>query len=155
MPHTTAAALNPSAVLSSLRVFVCQRPGFEPGNYATSADYRADYRRALTDRDVALDLVRYLERTHNRDGLALAITETLERNRGGRLEYDADRQKWDYTTGQYFPVEFRAAAVRLLASIVTAYWVAGPSFGYWSWDKIRATARREFRTQTFRRAFPR
>jgi hypothetical protein len=151
MSHTTATAVDPSAVLSSLRAFVCQRPGFDLGNYATMASYRADYRRALQDRDVALDLLRYLERSSNRDCLALALTDTLRRNSGKGLAYDAGPLGWHYTTGQYFPVEFRAAAVRLLASIVAAYW----GLLWEPYHKVRATARREFRPQTFRRAFPR
>lgn len=154
MSHT-ATAVDPSAVLSSLRAFVCQRPGFDLGNYATLSDYRADYRQTLTDRDVALDLIRYLEWSTDPERLAVAIADTLERQSGGRLEYDATRNDWDYTAGQYWCVEYRAAAVRLLASIVAEYWTSDRAEGYLPWSDVRQMARRSFRPATYRRAFPR
>lgn len=46
----------------------------------------------------------------------------------------------DYTTGQYFPTEYRNAACAVLASVLWHYWQAGCKTG----EEIRKRARAEF-----------
>lgn len=94
-------------LLNSLRAFICQRPGFDPRNYGDVASYRADYRRALRDRDDALALLRQVEL---RDSVTAA---DIIGTGSGRLTWDG--KDWQYVAGQYFPTEFRAAAGYVLA----------------------------------------
>jgi hypothetical protein len=128
-----------------LRAFICQRPGFDPRNYGDVASYRADYRRALRDRDDALDLLRYVDL---RDGItANDITAQL---RSGRLTLPP-AGRLDYCTGQYFALEYRAAACNVLASVIWA-WLRDEC-GYNTGDAIRAAARRELGARLARRWF--
>lgn len=90
-----------------LREFVGQRPGFEFANYGSVAQYQADYRPVLRD----LHTFKQLDYLRG-DTLASLPTETWQeasRVSSGRLQWNG--QEWDYTTGQYFPVEYRAAAL--------------------------------------------
>lgn len=111
-----------SDITGALRTFIHQRPGFEPGNYAGApAAYRADYRKCLRDRDDALFLLARVE-SASADGEMLACL--LEQLRFGRLCLVGD--SLEYTTGQYFPTEYRAAACDVLARALWHY-LAGNS----------------------------
>lgn len=114
------------APFATLERFILQRPGFEPRNYATPAAYRAESRAVTRDRDDALCLWRIALAMVPADRLATAGAR-------GRLQWDPARQDWDYTTGQYFPVEYRRAAVRLLLDVIHAHLLAG--FSDWTWAR--------------------
>lgn len=131
-------------ITSALWKFICQRPGLEPGNYATGADYLAEARRISRDRRVALQLFYAV----NASGHLSADYLT---GQTGRLTWDSARGEWEYVTGQYFPVEYRPAAARLLASALWQYW--RDHCGCDTADKIRAEARRTFRSAAVRRYF--
>lgn len=112
------------APYAALERFILQRPGFEPRNYHTHAAYRAESRAVTRDRDDALCLWR----------IALAMVPAdmlITHDASGRLRWDAVRQDWDYTTGQYFPVEYRRAAVRLLLDVIHAHLLGGDAS--WTW----------------------
>ena len=118
--------MNKQAIIDALRAFTCQRPGFEMCNYATVSDYRSDYRKVLKDRDIALTLLRQLELIDS-----ISAEDILAECGGGRLQLSerpetnasgpAGECIVDYCTGQYFPVEYRAAVARLCASVLWAW----------------------------------
>jgi hypothetical protein len=132
-------------LIDNIRAFINQRPGFDPRNYHNAASYRADARRALRDRDDALDLLRYVDL---RDGIT--VDRIAEQLRSGRLTLTPAGQL-DYTTGQYFALEYRAAACRTLAGVIWA-WLRDEC-GHNTGDAIRAAARRELGARLARRWF--
>lgn len=105
--------------LEALRKFAHQRPGLEVGNYFT--DWRdkngiAAYRQEV--RDIGKQLKRFKE--IYREALAYGVTDAdLElENKSDRLTWTG--KEWDYTTGQYFPTEYRNAAANKLERAVKA-----------------------------------
>ena len=130
-----------SAILSALRNWISQRPGFDSRNY-DAAGYRADCRRVAKQRRDALEMLRFIE-------LSGSITSPMLNAAfhdafSGRLSWDGVRLS--YCTGQYWPTEYRAAAAAVLASAIWA-WLRDeccphdePHKGDW----IRSAARRNF-----------
>ena len=109
-------------LVAMLRTFVCQRPGFEPGNYyGAPAAYRADVRTAGQHRADALAMLRTFENLVAYAGPCdsnAARDALLEELRHGRLRLvrtDDGRWALDYCTGQYWCTEFRAAVCRVLS----------------------------------------
>jgi hypothetical protein len=120
----SAPTLTPApAILSTLRAFICQRPGFEPRNYISAWNdtegrraYRADVRRAGQDRRDALALLAFIERSAAYDPAVLSdLSDAASR---GRLTWNGTA--WEYCAGQYYPVEYRRAAVRVLSDAIIA-----------------------------------
>lgn len=141
---TETQATQRAEMLTALRAFICQRPGMEPGNYASYKDYMNDYRRILRYRDDALELL---------GAVALYSDITPDRialGAGSRLFWDADRKVWDYHTGQYFPTEYRRAAANALASILWDHW--RDHYGATRQD-IRRMAMNAFRSRRVRQYF--
>jgi hypothetical protein len=190
-----------NAILSTLDTFIHQRPGFDPNDYASVKDYRADYRVTLRDLH---DAERMVTAVSWRDSLsATDLLSAFKRAFSGRLsctveppaEYEvtqclndnAEPENWitlrngfqiggyvdpkdgagdaefttetaaieyacrdsgepprvtlDYCTGQYTPMEYRAAACAVLAAALWAHWRSDlePGQGH----KIRERARNE------------
>lgn len=138
-------SMDKPTLVNMLRAFICQRPGFDPANYHNAASYRADARRALKDRDDALELLRYISwhDTITADHIASAL-------HSGRLRL-TPAGALDYTTGQYFPTEYRAAACNVLSSVIWS-WLRDEC-GYNTGDAIRAAAKRELGARLARRWF--
>lgn len=123
--------MNPStnergAMLAALAAWIRQRPGFEVANYATATDYRRDCRSAAQDLNDARELLMRVEARPTID--AEALKAALAGNFMGRLTW---RPKpggrtfvLDYTTGQYWPTEYRAAVCAVLRGALWAYWRA-------------------------------
>lgn len=115
---------NPTpAILSTLRAFVCSRPGLDPRNYISSWNdtngrraYFADARQIARDRRDALALLASMERMAAYDPSILADLQAAASN---RLTWNGE--SWDYCTGQYFPVEYRRAACRVLSDAFHAH----------------------------------
>lgn len=141
---TTLPTISKAAALDLLRAYIGQRSGIDRRNY--QRDYRdadgyrafmADYREILRD---GRDARRMLEFIAGRDGITAA--EILSaRNGNGRLEFEphgAGGVKLDYTAGQYFAVEYRAAACGLLAGVIRRYLLG---CGYSAADIRREAAR--------------
>jgi hypothetical protein len=130
------------AILDGLRRFIGQRSGMDARNYIR--DYRdADGRRAYNADRYAIgrdgrDARRLLDFVAAR--LSISADDIAARARGGRLKLSDDRRTWHYTAGQYFAIEYRAAAARLLAGIVWDYL----RDGYDTADGIRHRARQLF-----------
>jgi hypothetical protein len=116
-------------IISDLRAFVAQRSGIEVGNYVSPGCADLDGWRALqADRRIigqqgrdARALLAYVEASGiDAESLARPLTG------GGRLSYEGGAL--NYTAGQYFATEFRAAVCSALASAIGAYWASGVSY---------------------------
>lgn len=135
-------------LVSALRAFVAQRPRLEPGNYATIADYRAESRMITGQRDDALSLLAAIDA---RESITAADMLAMLRD---RLQWDADRGELEYTTGQYWPTEYRRAVALACAGMLWAYWredtpADHPDRG----DAIRRRARLAFHSRRLRSYF--
>jgi hypothetical protein len=121
--HETGDTLKVS-ILAALRKFIGQRPGLDFANYGDAASYRAECRSITQDLNHAKTLLRKVETASGISGLNL-----IEATRGSRLNIQpvgGDKVRIHYTTGQYFPTEYRAAVARLCANAL--------------WDYIRETS---------------
>lgn len=117
-----------SDIIAALRRHIAQRSGMEFRNYWTSDHWNArsearrafmrDYRPMLKDGALAREMLREIEL---RDSITADDLLAGFREFSGRLTYDADRKRCDYCTGQYFPTEYRRAAVVVLASVLYDY----------------------------------
>lgn len=134
-------------MIKALRAFIAQRSGIDFRNYQ-SGDWKAsreafmgDYRpilRAGRDARVLLAAV------SGRDGITADHLKEASRAFCGRLQFVEPKTGdvfVDYTTGQYFPTEYRNAACAVLA---TALWDYARSQGYETGNDIRKWARGEF-----------
>jgi hypothetical protein len=116
--HTPADAATDAteraAILTALDAFIRQRPGLDYRNY-DRASYAAEVRSIGRDLQDARALLRAVE-------LRPSITAAVLRDAlsPGRLSWDGKRL--DYTTGQYWPTEYRRAAAAVLASALWSYW---------------------------------
>ena len=130
-----------SAILSALRAWIAQRPGFDPCNY-TPASYRADCRTVARQRRDALEMLRFVEISGSITGAMLA--DSFKHSFSGRLSWNGVRL--DYCAGQYWPTEYRAAAAAVLAGAIWA-WLRDeccPHDEENKGDWIRSAARRNF-----------
>ena len=130
-------------MMNALSVFIRQRAGLEFGNYGDLKSYRQEQRSITKDRHQAFELFRYVARSES------ITAERIKAEARNRLEWK--NGKWEYTTGHYFPVEYRRAVCSLLSCVI------------WNWfreecncetkDKIKSAARREFSRSVANRWF--
>jgi len=121
-------------LLAALRTFVGQRPGVEAGNYGDWRSYRRELADIVKDRQDALTMLDAVERSG-------VTAEEMLRCLDGRLHWDAVYREIDYTTGQYFAVEYRRAVCRFAASLLSFYW------GQDTRAKTLTEAKRTFRSR--------
>jgi hypothetical protein len=131
---------------TALSTFVAQRSGIDYRDYGERDAYMSDYRPMLQAGKDARAMLAYVSRSHT-------ITPAMwaDAMRGTRLDYDTATGRFEYTTGQYFVTEYRAAACRLLASLF--FERARDSEGRVDRDKLRTFARRELGRGIARRWF--
>lgn len=154
---TTTAASYPPAdplrdnIIEALYSWIRQRPGLDPRSYirdwddaAGRAAYHSDSRSITTQLRHARAMLRYIELRPSITGemLQAAIDQS------SRLSYSAD-EGLDYTTCQYWSMEYRAAACRVMASAIWDWLRRPDSTG----ESIRAAARRELGATIARRWF--
>lgn len=137
MTTATLVRADKAVVLQTLRAFLDRRPGMDWRNYGDGPAYRADYYQVRKDREHALALLRHVELSGITGD---AIVDASRRAFAGRLEFSPDCTRIDYTTGQYFPTEYRKAVCAVLAAALWAYWRADQPDA----DGIRKAARRAF-----------
>ena len=110
------------AILTAMRKWINQRPGLDAANYGHDMDGRAAYRAEA--REIARDgrdARTLLAEVEARPGItATDLRRALAQSFSGRLSWDGKRL--DYTTGQYWPTEYRAAAASVLSSALWAHW---------------------------------
>ena len=137
-------------ILHALDAFLESRPGFDPANYQGAPQaYRADYRRAYQHLQDGRALLRAVSW---RDGID---ADTLTRAKHHRIDFKpsatGNTLEVDYCTGQYYPVEFRAAVCHTLSSALWDYF--REHCGCQTADAIRTMARRELGRSIARRWF--
>lgn len=130
-------------MMDALSVFIRQRAGLEFGNYGDLQSYRQEQRSITKDRHQAFELFRFICRSES------ITAERIKAEARNRLEWKND--KWEYTTGQYFPTEYRRAVCNMLSAVL------------WNWfreecqcetrEKIQASAKREFSRAVAKRWF--
>lgn len=111
----------------ALRRFINQRSGIEYGNYQcgdwkqTRECFNGDYRPMLKHGKQARQMLRAVEL---RDSITAEMLKEASRAYSGRLQF-VDRNgsgvAIEYTTGQYFPTEYRKAACAVLAQCLWDY----------------------------------
>ena len=102
-------------VLEALESFVNARPGLRSADFDAAGFAAASYQ-VQRDRADELDMLR-----HIRWETSIGVDCILFRARGGRMRWNSVDARWDFTAGQYEPLERRAAACTLLASVIWAH----------------------------------
>ena len=102
--------MNTQEIKSALRAFVARRPGFDYHNYATASAYRADQKRTMRDKADALALIS----AYPDDADPRFLVDALK----GRLSLEGDQL--EYTAGQYYPTEYRAAVCAAVCAAVSS-----------------------------------
>lgn len=103
--------MDKSTIIHLIHQHIAQRSGLDWRDYGSRESARADYSDILRQGRDARAMLRAVELSSI---TAEAIKYQLEC--GGHLSLVGDRL--EYVTGQYFPTEYRAAACRLLASLL-------------------------------------
>ena len=137
---------NKPAMINALAAFISQRSGIDRRNYGcitrreSREAFMGDYRPILKHGKQARKLLSFVSR---RDISAEDLLSASQSAFSGRLSFvfRGDSAAVDYTTGQYFPTEYRAAACAVLARAVWEYFRTGCNY---SPEQIRKAARREF-----------
>ena len=132
---------NKTTLIYAMNAFISQRSGIDGRNYGGSREaFLSDYRPMLKHGKQARQLLAFVStRSISADDLIAASQSAYS----GRLSFvfRDDSAAVDYTTGQYFTTEYRAAACAVLARAVWEYFRTGCNY---SPDQIRKAARREF-----------
>ena len=105
--------MNTPELKALLRAFVAQRPGFDYRNYGTVSAYRADQKRAMRDKADALALIS----AYPDDADSRFLTDALRS--GNRLSLEGGQL--EYTAGQYYCTEYRAAVCRAVSDALHAH----------------------------------
>lgn len=127
-------------MVTALYRFVNQRSGIEWANYGGSREaFLSDYRPILKRGKQAREMLRFVELSPS-----IGVKELSEASRAysGRLQFKADKGavRIEYTTGQYFPTEYRSAACAVLAQAIWDYFGKDCETA----EDIRKAARRNF-----------
>lgn len=140
------------SILATLHKFTAQRAGLKFANYGDITAYRAEKRSITKDRHHAEALLGYIAR---RDSItANDILQAAQGAFSGRLSIttDGDKVRIDYTTGQYFPTEYRRAVCAVASSAIWARLREDAGQNACG-DDIRRAARRELGASLARRWF--
>lgn len=132
--------MNKQAMIEALLRFVNQRSGIDGRNYGGSREaFMGDYRPMLKHGQQARELLRQVSL---RESITAKDLLKASRAYSGRLQFEKrpDGQvRIDYTTGQYFPTEYRKAACAVLSQALWDYWATDAKDG----AEIRKIAKRE------------
>lgn len=113
--NTIKAEQSNVKVLDLLIRWVNQRPGLDYSNYGDPTSYRSEMREITKDRSDFYELLGLASRRCN--NLEAEVTRILSKT-SDRLTLSDDQTRLQYTTGQYFPTEYRPAASRVLKTII-------------------------------------
>lgn len=150
-------------ILGALGAFVRQRAGLEFGNYGDVKMYRQEQRSITRDRHHAEALLAAV--SWRTSITAEKLIAASKRAYSGRLTLTLEpgRVGVDYSTGQYFPTEYRRAVCAVLSSALWEYFRenapldAGQTEPHSNLQNvgeyIRRTARRELGASIARRWF--
>lgn len=99
------------AIFAAFKTWIAQRPGLEFGNYGDRRAYASELRSINKAKEAANKALREAQTyPFNPQAMADALTGSFS----GRLSWTGT--EFDYTTGQYWPTEYRAAAQAVLES---------------------------------------
>lgn len=136
----------------SLLTFASTRPSLDFANYGDTRLYRAESRGITRDLHAVRELqaiARYL----------CTDSEILESARGGRVEItshsddNGSAYRVAYCASQYYPVEYRAAVARVLASAIWKAWAREIGNRPDTCTQIRRRALFELSPSVYRRFF--
>lgn len=125
-------------IINALRAFMEQRPGLEWINYQDGPAYRADARVITQQLHDARAMLAYIDRAGSisADDIIRAASHRLT------IETMPDGSaRVDYCTGQYWPVEYRAAVARLCSDVL---WAQARDIDGLNLPGIQSRARRLF-----------
>jgi len=111
-----------AAILAALYKFTAQRSGITFADYGERESFLQDYREVLRGGRNARALLRAIDL---RESITAEDILAATRAFSGRLQVvtrDDGKVAIDYTTGQYFPTEYRAAVCAVCASALWAYY---------------------------------
>ena len=126
----TATAFN---VIEALCKYVNQRPSLEPADYGGGLEgwrlYRRESAEITRDRSDFYELLNLALRLYDREELNALLFDRLT-NTGERLTIEPtdNGHKLEYTTGQYWPTEYRPACSRVIVSAIWRYYQKNPNF---------------------------
>src|SRR5512139_3559732 len=114
--------MNKQAMINALRDFIAQRSGIDFRNYQggdwkqSYKSFMGDYRPMLRHGKHARKMLWYVERS----GITAEQLQEASRAYSGRLQFveRGEMVSCKYTTGQYFPTEYRNAACAVLAQAI-------------------------------------
>ena len=107
-----------ASIIAALHAFIRQRPGLEYGNYGDAAAYRAEMRGITRDLNHARQLLRQVELSFGITGRDMLRTAAHSRLIFRRKDSGVTVV---YTTGQYFPTEYRRAVAKFCAELLWAH----------------------------------
>ena len=119
---TASEKIEKSMILGSLAHFIAQRPRLETGNYVSCGNDRQGWRALRQERrSITKDLktARFLLPMVQAQ-VTLGILLESFRAYSGRLEWNGI--KLNYTTGQYFPTEYRKSVCAVLSLALWTTW---------------------------------
>ena len=99
--------------LCGLLDFAAQRPGLDCRNYGTWASYRSEASAITRQWGALVNLVRIADYYGLSDAQLIAASDWAY---SGRLTWTGT--DWDYCTGQYWPTEYRSAAIAVLRAAI-------------------------------------
>ena len=126
-----------TTTLDLLQKFVDQRPGLNFADYGDVRAYRNEAAEITRDRADFYELRRLVSLIGV--NVEEKATDYLQKS-SGRLTLEGGRLL--YITGQYFPTEYRAAACRVLSSIIWRHFAANCETGDGVREEIRRFGRR-------------
>lgn len=113
-------------ILDALHRFVRQRPGLDWRNYGGRAAYREEMRGITRDLRHAEALLSQVALAHTITGEDLITASRLSFSGRLKINQTPDGVTIDYTTGQYFPTEYRCAVAAICAGAL------------WDWVRDKA-----------------
>lgn len=144
-PHTWSNnIMQKNILIDNLNKFIKQRPGLDFGNYGDIKSYRAELRGITKDYQDARELLAFVSLCNGITAIGSGMSDIIAastRAFAGRLEINEETGAISYTTGQYWPTEYRAAVCSVLAAAIWAYFRES---GHDTGDSIRKAARAEF-----------
>lgn len=105
--------------MQSLYDFATSRPKISPANHGgLGTYYRAAVKDAKKQRTIFLTLYRTVNQLYSIDEIEQLLSQ-YEHKGSEQMYFNGER--WQYITGLYYPLEYRAAAARILWQILQNY----------------------------------
>lgn len=137
--------MDKKTIIESLNKWIKQRPGLDYANYGGEPKaYRDELRSITRTYQDARELLAFVAMRDDITTIGCGMSDIITastRAFSGRLEINETTGAINYTTGQYWPTEYRAAVCAVLAAAIWAYYRES---GHDTGDSIRKAARAEF-----------